>query len=81
MNTHTIDGAIARSISHNEIVTVHLGPEDTMDEALARLTSDPRMVAQYGWVAVERTLWDVWGTTADGEEWRVALRAHDHVVY
>jgi hypothetical protein len=66
--------AIARSISHDEIVTVHVGPEDTMEGALAQLTSDPSMVADYDWVSVESTLWDVWGTTADGEEWRVYLR-------
>jgi hypothetical protein len=84
MNTQrTVDGAIARSISHDEIVTVHVGPEDTMHKALiALVTGDPENgSANYDWTAVSRTEWDVWGTTADGEEWRVTLRAADHVVY
>lgn len=70
----TVDGAIRRSISHNECVIVHLGTEVAMKRVLAQLTSDPRMVAEYDWVSVEPTLWDVWGTTPGGDPWRVILR-------
>ncbi len=77
--------AIRRSINRDDIVTVELGPEETMESALAQLTGDPT-VTEYDFVAaestrVETTRWDVWGKTADGKTWRVVLHRTIRVTF
>lgn len=71
-----IQGAINRSISHNEIVTVDV---EDIDAAMAALTEG--LDCEYDYVDTQggrecdQTLREVWSTT--GEEWRVhLLQAH-----
>lgn len=62
----TTEQAIARSVSHNEIVTL-----DYDAEALDALESESEG-------SVDNTAYGVhelWGTTDDGDEWRVHVRA------
>lgn len=71
--TDTVDGAIDRSISHNEIVTVRCADIDVAFGELLDAVADDT----YDYVAThdadgERML-EVWSTS--GEEWRVHLSA------
>lgn len=69
---HTVDGAIARSISHDEIVTISLGSEDDMQAAFERLIGDV-LAEDYDHVDVTGTLREVWGQDGEGNDWRVHL--------
>ena len=72
----TIEGAISRSISHNEIVTVRLGSEESMQDAFDALIAESDTDYE-GHVDVTHTLREVWGWNdgmRDGEMvWRVHL--------
>jgi hypothetical protein len=72
----TVTGAIARSISHNEIVTVRLGSEESMQDAYDALIADSETDYE-DHVDVSPTLREVWGWNEgmrDGEMvWRVHL--------
>lgn len=63
MTTHD---AIARSVSHNEIVTIPYSTE-AADALWAECDDHVDARASYGVV-------EYWGTTDDGDEWRVHLR-------
>lgn len=71
----TIKGAIARSISHDEIVTVTV---DDIDAAFADLTAETEddydHVDTRGGYDAEKPMREVWSTdAADGNDWRVHL--------
>ncbi len=65
--TDTIEGAIARSISHDEIVTVTV---DDIDTAFAALTASTDDDYDYVDTALDRR--EVWSTDA-ADSWRVHL--------
>ena len=58
--------AIARSISHTEIVTIDGNGADMQDLSL-QCEDSVDAVSSYGVV-------EYWGTTDDGDEWRVHVR-------
>lgn len=69
MSTRTVAAnAIARSASHNEIVTIDLSRG--YDSAVL---SD-LLVACDDWVDADEDTTEYWGTTDRGEEWRVHVR-------
>lgn len=73
--TDTVAGAIARSISHDEIVTVRV---DDIDAAFTELTADTDDDYDYvdtsGGYEGGQKLREVWSTDAeDGNDWRVHL--------
>jgi hypothetical protein len=79
--SHTQDtttGAIARSISHDEIVTVRIGAEEDMSDAYDALIADP-LCEDHDKVYATATLLEVWGTTEDGDAWRVHLMQAERV--
>ena len=59
----TIEKAIERSVTHNETVTVDADADD-LAELLGACDDSCDVRDQYGWV-------EAWGTTDDGDEWRV----------
>lgn len=69
---HTVAGAIARSISHDEIVTVRIGAEEDMQAAYEALIAD-RQAEDYDHVDAAATLREVWGSDSEGNEWRVHI--------
>ena len=77
MSHHTllIEGAIAGSISHDEIVTVHVKDIQAGFEALTsdNLAWDWDYVDTRGGYA-DKPLREVWGTDQEGNEWRVHLQ-------
>lgn len=68
--TDTTEGAIARSVSHNEIVTVQT---DDASSAYDALMADPLSGDDTDHVDASQTLREVWGTTPAGDEWRVHI--------
>lgn len=69
---HTVDGAIARSISHDEIVTINIGSEEDMQATFEALIGGED-ADEYDWVDVTATLREVWGQDAEGNDWRVHI--------
>lgn len=69
---NTVAGAIARSISHDEMVTVKVGSEEDITGVYNVLIADP-LCGDHDKVHVTPTLMEVWGTTDDGDTWRVCL--------
>ena len=69
---NTVTGAIARSISHDEIVTVKVGSEEDMQAVYDALIANS-LAKDYDHVDVTGTLREVWGTDGEGNEWRVHL--------
>jgi len=71
---NTIAGAIARSISHDEIVTVEV---DDIETAYTDLLADDLAddADHVDYIDSERNVWvrEVWAT-GDGDDWRVHLR-------
>lgn len=68
-----VAGAIARSISHDEIVTVKV---ESIADAYAELTAEcdaEGSADTLGGYDGDKPLREVWGTTDDGDEWRVHL--------
>lgn len=66
MHVTNAEQAIARSISHNEIVTIEHNPQ--IAEILQRDCEGSVDNSTYGVV-------EYWGTIEDGSEWRVHMRA------
>lgn len=69
---HTVNGAIKRSISHNEIVNVRLSSTDNIQAAYQQLISDI-LAEDYDYVDVTGTLREVWGQDGEGNSWRVHI--------
>lgn len=68
---NTVAGAIARSISHDEIVTVLV---EDIDAAFAELTSDIDDNYDHTDTGGAQPLREVWSTDVeDGNDWRVHL--------
>lgn len=69
----TAQQAISRSVSHNEIVTI--GPFGA--KTFVELRDELRGLSEdYVWTTTSRgNLVEFWGTTDDGDEWRVHLDA------
>lgn len=68
-----VAGAIARSISHDEIVVVKVASVyDAYSELTAECDADGS-VDTFGGYDGDKPLREVWGTTDDGDEWRVHL--------
>jgi hypothetical protein len=72
-----IKSAIARSISHNEIVKVELPSDDFAEEVFAALTeiSSSDLARDYDSTTTNDGSEDVWGTTEHGESFRLRLVA------
>lgn len=79
---HTVRGAIARSISHDEIVTVKVGSEEDMQAVFEALLADSETDYE-DHVDVTPTLREVWGWDEgmQGGEmvWRVHLEQEERV--
>jgi len=73
MNTE-IKSAIARSISHTEIVRVNVSGKAAQTEALNDV-SRLEEVAECDYANENDGSLDVWGTTADGSEFRLRVIA------
>lgn len=68
----TVRGAIARSISHGEIVTIRIDPKEDMGAVFNELIGADS-VADWDYTDVTPALREVWGTAEGGEEWRVNI--------
>lgn len=69
MKTETsIPEAIARSVTHNEIVRVTFS--GTLDEALGEVSD---LAEDYDYATENNGDEDVWGTTDDGDEFRIRI--------
>lgn len=71
----TVTNAIRRSVSHNEIVTIEVGPSglvcgsgETGDSVCAELSLESEDSAE------SREVSEYWGTDVDGNAWRVHVR-------
>ena len=69
MTTARVTAAIKRSVSHNEIVHIDACPADLQSLLLA---SDDSVEIRGDEGVVD--LIEYWGTTDDGDEWRVHAR-------
>lgn len=74
--TMTAEQAIARSISHNEIVTLDYDA-DVYQELLDRVLEADNGIKS-DWVDANEVT-EFWGTTDDGDDWRVHMRHDDRL--
>lgn len=63
--TNDINNAIARSISHNEIVAVEVANPDQARRQTPGVE---------GWTQLDDGAIDMWGEDVDGEEWRLRVK-------
>ena len=73
---YTIDGAVARSIEYNEIVTVVLPTRSDLDQASFSILADTLLYDLHEnttYYSDNKEVRELWGTDSDGNTWRVHI--------